>query len=326
MTILLSIPQAVTAWQLPAAQVERLRARFPQHTFLDARTPGARADGLTRCDVACTWTLTAEELATAPRLQWVHSTAVAAGTLCLTALAARGIVVTNTRGVQDAPIAEHVFALLLALGHRLPLAWERQRSGVWAQNEFVEARTPVPLGGLRLGVVGLGGIGSAVARLGVAFGMRVTAVRRHPARGGPDGVAVWGADRLEDLLAASDALVLAAPLTPDTEAIIDARRLARLPRGAWVVNVARGPLVDEPALVAALESGALGGAALDVFADEPLPPGSPLWRAPNLLITPHTSGFRRDHWDDVIAVFIDNLTRWEQGTPLRWRVDPARGY
>lgn len=326
MNVLLSIPQTVAAWQLPLAQVARLRARFPQHTFIDARTPEARAEGLGRCDVACTWTLSPAELASAPHLRWVHSTAVAVGTLCLEALEARGVVVTNTRGVQDAPIAEHVFALLLALGHRLPLAWERQRTATWAQNEFVGAETPLPLAGRRLGVVGLGSIGTAVARLGVAFGMAVTGVRRHPEHGGPDGVTVWGADRLDDLLQASDALVLAAPLTAETDTMLDARRLARLPRGAWVVNVARGPLVDERALVAALESGVLGGAALDVFVDEPLPSSSPLWRAPNLILTPHTAGFRPDHWDDAIAVFIENLTRWEDGAPLRWRIDPARGY
>jgi phosphoglycerate dehydrogenase-like enzyme len=324
--VLLSIPQTVTAWQLPEAQVDRLRARFPQHTFIDARTPAARAAGLAQCDVACTWTLTVAELSAAPRLRWVHSTAVAVGTLCLAELAARDVVVTNTRGVQDAPIAEHVFAGLLALGHRLPLAWERQRAATWAQNEFVGPLTPVPLTGRRLGVVGLGAIGSAVARLGVAFGMRVTGIRRQPELGGPDGVAVWGPDRLDDLLAASDALVLAAPLTPDTDALLDAGRLARLPRGAWVVNIARGQLIDETALVDALVSGALGGAALDVFAEEPLPPASPLWRAPNLIVTPHTSGFRSGHWDDAIAVFADNLTRWDEGAPLRWRIDPARGY
>lgn len=327
MTILVSIEQPVAAWQIPAAQVERLREAFPQHEFVHATTAAERAAGLARCDVAYTWILSAAELAAAPRLRWVHSSAVAVGTLCLPALAARGVVVTNTRGVQGGPIAEHVFATLLALTHRLPFALERQRAHTWAQNEFAGDRLPVRLTGLCLGVVGLGSIGAEVARLGVAFGMRVIGVRRHPEHGGPPGVhAVWGAHRLDDLAATADVFVVAAPLTGETEALLDARRIARLKPGAWLVNVARGQLVDADALVAALTSGALAGAALDVFAHEPLPAASPLWHAPNLLITPHTSGFRDGHWDDTVAVFIDNLGRWDRHVALQWPVDAARGY
>ncbi len=247
--------------------------------------------------------------------------------LCLRPLAARGVCITNTRGVQSESIAEHVFATVLALTHRLPLAAERQRARLWAQNEFAGANLPVLLRGRRLGIIGLGSIGEAVARRGAAFDMDVVGVRRHPDKGCPPGVrAVWGPDHLDDMLALVDVVVLAAPLTGETEALFDQRRLARLKSGAWLVNVARGPMVDAPALVAALESGALAGAALDVFPQEPLPSDSPLWTAPNLLITPHTSGFRSGHWDDVVDVFIDNLARWERGETLRWQVDAARGY
>ncbi len=327
MTILVSIQQDVAAWQIPAAQVERLRRLCPQHEFLYATSAAERAAALARCDIAYTWVMSADELATAPRLQWVHSSAVAVGYLCLDALAARHVLVTNTRGVQGGPIAEHVFATLLALTHRLPLALHRQQARVWAQHEFAGSNLPVRLAGLCLGVIGLGSIGGEVARLGAAFGMRVIGVRRHAERGGPAGVdAVWAPDRLDELAAVADVLVVAAPLTAETTALIDARRISKMKRGAWLVNVARGPLVDAEALVAALQSGALQGAALDVFAHEPLPAESPLWGAPNLLITPHTSGFRHDHWDDCVDVFIDNLGRWDRGEVLRWQVDAARGY
>ena len=327
MTVLVSIQQPVAAWQIPPEQVARLRSAFPQHEFVHATTDAERANGLARCDVANTWVMSADELAAAPRLRWVHSSAVAVGTLCLDALATRGVIVTNTRGVQGGPIAEHVFATLLALTHRVPFALERQGARLWSQNEFVGARLPVRLSGLCLGVFGLGSIGTEVARLGVAFGMDVIGLRRHPDRGGPDGVReVWGPARADDLAAVSDVLVVAAPLTGETEALLDARRIARMKRGAWLVNVARGQLVDATALADALTSGALSGAALDVFAQEPLPADSPLWTAPNLLITPHTSGFRRGHWDDAVDVFIDNLGRWDRGEPLRWPVDTARGY
>lgn len=326
MTVLVSVPHAVVPWRMPAAQVDRLRQAFPHHEFVHALTPESRAEGLARCEVACTWLLSAEELAGAPHLRWVHTSAVAAGTLCLEALAARGVAVTNTRGVQDTPIAEHVFALLLALGHRLPFAFDRQRARSWAQNEFVGDLAPVPLRGLELAVIGLGAIGSTIARMGRAFGMQVTGVRRRPEEGGPDGIAVRGVDALDAVVAAADAIVLAAPLTAETETLFDAARVGRMKRGAWLVNISRGQLVDEAALVAALSSGALGGAALDVVRQEPLPPDSPLWQAPNLILTPHTAGFRRDHWDDAAAVFADNLRRWDRGEPLRWLVDPARGY
>ena len=249
------------------------------------------------------------------------------GTLCLDALAARGVVVSNSRGIQGAPIAEHVFASLLALTHRLPLAFDRQRQRIWAQSEFSGPRLPVLLRGLRLGVIGLGSIGAEVARLGAAFGMDVVGVRRHPERGAPDGVReVWGVERLDDLAAAMDVIVVAAPLTSETELLFDARRLALMQPRAWLVNVARGQLVDSRALAAALASGALAGAAIDVFEQEPLPQDSPLWDTPNLLVTPHTSGFRAGHWDDVVDLFIDNLAQWDRGMPLRWLVDLSRGY
>lgn len=326
MTILVSIQQPVAAWQIPAEQVERLRRACPQHEILYATTPAERAAGLARCDVAYTWVMSADELAAAPHLRWVHSSAVAVGTLCLEALAARGVAVTNTR-VQGRPIAEHVLATLLAMTHQLPFAFAHQHAGTWAQNQFAGDRLPQTLHGRCLGVVGLGTIGAEVARLGAVFGMRVIGLRRRPEQGAPDGVAeVVGPDRLDDVVGLADVLVLAAPLTGETDTLLDARRIALMKPGARLVNIARGQLVDETALVAALRSGALAGAALDVFAKEPLAPDSPLWTVPNLLITPHTSGFRQGHWDDTVDVFVDNLARWERGEPLRWAVDAARGY
>ena len=327
MTILVSIQQDVAAWQVPGGHVEQIRRALPQHDVRHATTPAERAAGLAACDVAFTWLLEAEELAAAPRLRWVHSPAVAVGTLCLDALAARGASVSNSRGVQATPIAEHVFALVLALTRRLPMALDRQREARWSQNEFEGPLRPVTLRGQCLGVVGLGSIGAEVARLGVAFGMDVVAVRRDPTRESPAGVrAVWGADALDRLLAEADVVVIATPLTGETEAMFDAARIGRMRPGARLINIARGQLVDGVALAAALRSGHLAGAALDVVAREPLPADDPLWRAPNLILTPHTSGYRPTHWDDVAALFVENVRRWDAGQPLLWPVDPARGY
>ncbi len=327
MTILVSIQQPVAAWQIPEAAVARLAARCPQHTIDYATTPEARRDGLSTCDVAFTWVMTAAEAATAPRLAWVHSSAVAVGTLCLPELAARGIVVSNSRQVQSTPIAEHVFASLLALTRQLPLAFARQREACWSQNEFAGPHLPTVLRGQCLGVIGLGSIGSEVARLGAAFGMRVVGVRRHAALGAPAGVdQVWGVEDLDQLLAAADVVVVAAPLTAETDALLDRPRLARMRPGARLVNVARGPLVDSDAVAEALTAGHLAGAALDVFHEEPLPAAHPLWRAPNVIITPHTSGFRPDHWMDVVDLFVENIGRFDAGLPVQWQVDAARGY
>lgn len=327
MNILVSIQQPVEAWQIPAAQLPRLRALFPQHTVVHATDAASRAEGLRHCDVAFTWILHPEELATAPRLRWVHSSAVAVGTLCVEALAARGITVTNSRGIQARPIAEHVFACVLALARQLPHLVQRQTEACWAQNALTGARTPWLLQGRTLGVIGLGSIGAEVARLGAAWGLRVVGVRRRADAGAPEGVSrVVGPEALGDVLAEADIVVLAAPLTGDTTSLLDAQALARMKRDAVLVNIARGPLVDTDALVQALRSGHLRGAALDVFDREPLPTDHPLWRLPNVLVTPHTSGFRDGHWDAVVDLFAEQLRAFEQGQPLRWRVDPVHGY
>lgn len=327
MTILVSIQQPVAAWQIPPAAVERLRGRLDDHEIIYARSDRERADGLARCDVAFTWTLAAAELAAAARLRWVHSSAVAVGTLCLVELAARGVLVSNSRGIQSTPIAEHVFALLLAMTRRLPLAMERQREAVWSQNEFTGAMQPAILRGQCLGVIGLGSIGSEVARLGAAFGMRVVAVRRDASKPAPPEVErVWGTEGLDALLAEAAVVVVAAPLTGATHALIDRRRLALMRPGGRLINVARGQLVDGPAVAEALVSGHLAGAGLDVFAEEPLPAGHPLWCAPNLVLTPHTSGFRAHHWEAVVDLFAEDVRRFESGAPVRWPVDPHLGY
>jgi D-2-hydroxyacid dehydrogenase (NADP+) len=327
MKILVSIQQPVAAWQIPAPQVERLRALFPQHEFLYATDDAGRAAGLAACDVAFTWILKPHELAAAPHVRWVHTSAVAVGTLCLSDLAARGIVVSNTRGVQARPIAEHVFACVLAFARQLPFVLEQQRTATWSQNAHAGARLPWLLRGRTLGVVGLGSIGAEIASLATAWDLRVVGVRRRPEAGGPPGVAeVLGIDGLPRLLAQSDIVVVAAPLTDDTRALLGADEIAAMKPGAVLVNIARGRLVDTTALIAALESGHLAGAALDVFDREPLPTDHPLWRAPNVLLTPHTSGFRAGHWDEVVDLFADNLRRYERGEPVRWAVDPALGY
>jgi phosphoglycerate dehydrogenase-like enzyme len=183
------------------------------------------------------------------------------------------------------------------------------------------------LQGLRMGILGLGAIGSEVATLASALGLRVSATRRRPDAPVPAGVdKVWSPDRLLDLLSDSDVVVLALPHTPGTKQLIGARELDAMKRGAILVNVARGKLLDDEAVVAALRDGRLGGAALDVFTREPLDASSPYWDLPNVIVTPHTAGAMRDYWTPLVSLFIENLGRFERGEPLVNVVDKQLGY
>ena len=326
MRVLISIQQPVKAWQIPVEGVQRLRQLFPDVAFTHATDDDTRARELGACDVAYTWILSPEEVAAAPRLKWVHTSAVAVETLALPELFARNIIVSNSRGVQATPIAEHVFAVLLALAKQLPTVLESQRRRHWAQNDLIGDRLPWLLSGKTLGLIGVGTIGAAIASLGDAFGMHVIGVRRR----GRDAVAgvheMCTYDALDAVLARADVLVIAAPLTSETTNMLAAPQFARMKRGALLINVGRARIVDHVALVDALQRGHLAGASLDVFHQEPLPADDPLWSAPNVILTPHTSGFRRGHWDEVIDLFADNLRRFQRGEAVRFRVDPALGY
>jgi len=327
MKVLISIQQPVAAWQIPADRVERLRARFPDVSFLHATDNESRSRGLIDCDVVYTWILSTAELATASRLRWVHTSAVAVETLPLADLFARHILVSNSRGVQSTAIAEHVLAVILALAKGLPLALKRQSERHWAQHEFSGDRLPWLLRGRTLGLLGVGTIGSQVARLAKAFGMHVVAARRRALGDPPAEIdELIPASDLDGLLGRADVIVVAAPLTPETQNLFGASQFARMKRGALFVNVGRAKIVDHGALIDALVSGHLGGAALDVFPQEPLPAEHPLWTAPNLVLTPHTSGFRHGHWDDVIEVFAKNLERFSRDEPLSFQVQPSLGY
>ena len=327
MNVLISIQQPVKAWQIPAEGVQRLEQRFPDIRFTHATDDDARARGLANCDVAYTWIMSPQEVAKAEQLRWVHTSAVAVETLALTELFARGVIVSNSRGVQATPIAEHVLAVMLALAKRLPAILEAQRDHRWVQNDLVGDRLPWLLRGRTLGVIGVGTIGSEVALLGKAFGMHVLGMRRRAGRDRVPGVdELLSYSELDLLLARADVIVIAAPLTPETTNMIGARQIARMKRGAVLINVGRARIVDHVALTEALRTGHVGGAALDVFHEEPLPAGDPLWSAPNAILTPHTSGFRQGHWDEVIDLFAENLERFRRGEEVRFRVDPALGY
>ena len=251
----------------------------------------------------------ARALRSAKELRWLHTFSAGVDDPWFQSLRARGVRLTTSSGANAVPIAHTVLLYLLALSRDLARWQDAQRRRAWERHEVRD------LQGLTLGVVGLGPIGLEVARLGAALRMRTIGIRRAPR--GDEPCETWPIARFDELLAQVDALVLALPLSDDTAHLFDARRFALLKRGAWLVNVGRGGLVDEAALVAALQSGHLGGAGLDVFEIEPLPEESPLWSMPNVIVTPHNSGDAPGNRDRAAAIFLDNLARYVRGEDLR---------
>jgi phosphoglycerate dehydrogenase-like enzyme len=304
-------------------------------------------------------------LGRAPRLAWVHSASAGVERVLTPASRERGLVITNARGVFSRPIAEYVLMMILAVSRRLPQLLELQRERTWQPLEGVELRD-VTVGIVGLGSIGraVGALatafgcrviatrrrsdaGAATVESGrdveVATGEKGQSTGETRRATGDVGEAtdeadderplgevvldrVFGPDGLPDLLAEADFVVLAAPLTAETENMINDESLGHFKRGAWLINVARGRLVDDRALVRALREGRLGGAILDAFRDEPLPPSSPLYDLPNVIITPHTSWSSGRVLDRSVGLFCDNLRRYAAGRPLLNVVDPQIGY
>jgi phosphoglycerate dehydrogenase-like enzyme len=327
MNVLVAVFSAVAAWTLPPVFVDRLRADFPQHTFLDAWDESALRRLLPDADLAFTAVIPPGLVASLSRLRWVQSPAAGVGGLMSPELVASPVVITSARGVRARAIAEHVLGVTIALARQLHTAIRRQAAHQWALDEIESSRLVRTLRGHRMTVVGLGAIGEEVARAAAGFGMRVSAVRRQVDRPCPSHVEeVVAPDRLFELLGRSDVVVLSAPLTSETRRLIGREALGRVRRGALLVNVGRGKLLDDDAVIDALRSGQLGGAALDVFTHEPLDPASPYWDLPNVIVTPHVSGAMEDYWTPLIALFAENLRRFERGAPLLNVVDKVFGY
>lgn len=280
-------------------------------------TDHVSADDLERITIACfsgdAWPDRSANFMQAciqsPALQWLHTFSAGVDHPVFQSFLARGVSLTTSSGSSASPIAQTVMMYLLALTRDLPRWLRAQAEHRWDQRAIRE------LDGLTMGVVGMGPIGQEVARLGQAFGMRTIGLRRTVT--GEEPCETWTLDRLHELAAAVDVLVVAIPLTENTRGLIDASVLAALPPQALIVNIARGEVVDEAALVESLRSGHLGGAGLDVFATEPLEADSPLWDLPNVIVTPHSSGTTDRSHGRAVDIFVDNLARRAAGEPLR---------
>src|SRR6266581_1168713 len=279
-----------TEWRPKPAMAEAVRKRWPEMRVLHLQNYDGLPEELPDTDIFVGYSLRAEQLKNGKNLKWIHSTAAGVAQLTYPELQDSGILVTNPSGIFSVPMAEHTMGLLLALARNFPDAVRQQDLARWSQQELWDRPQHLTeLNGRVLLIIGYGSIG-------------------------------------HEALPEADYVLIAAPETAETKHLIGAAEIAKMQRGARLINVARGSLLDEAALIRALESGVLGGAALDVANTEPLPAESPLWKAPNLMITPHTSGVSDRLWNRQAALLMELLERWFDGRDMFNRRDFARGY
>ena len=298
---------------------ERFALRTTGIKHFQVSTPDELAARLGEFDVLSVSMLWRNELiAHSPRLAFIQSISAGTDQYQREALKAAGIRLASAQGVNARAVAEHAMALMLAMSRQLHFARDNQGKHHWRGMISEIARREDELGGKTLLIVGLGRIGSHLAGLAKAFGMRVIGTKRDPGSGGENAHDVFSNGRLHEILPLADFVALTCPLTPQTEGLINAQALALMKPSAFLINVARGKVVDEPALIATLEAGRIAGAGIDCTVEEPLPDASPLWDIPNVLITPHTAGETQKYEDNVIDLLLENLERlWRGETELK---------
>ncbi len=317
--------------------LQNLRQRFPSARFV---VPGEEADSdgryriaeaapseaeLAGADVIIGWQVSPEQLVQAPRLRWFHAGSAGVEHLDLHSLREHGVILTNSRGVSAPNMAEHAIGMMVALARRFPRLMREQAVHSWRDEDT--HREVRELGEETLLIIGTGEIGSQIASRAAAFGMRVEGLRRRAlAETLPNFARIWLRDELSEALSGADHVVATLPDTPDTRGLLDAAAFAACKPGAMIYNIGRGAVIDTQALVAALQSGHLGGAGLDVTEPEPLPADSPLWDLENVLITAHTSGASPRYWERQEALVSENVARYQDGRPLRNLVDYEHAY
>jgi phosphoglycerate dehydrogenase-like enzyme len=317
------IRSLVISLPAPDEHVERLRRAFPEIEITRADADQL-TDALSDVDAVAAWSISEEAIARATRLKWIHRGAAGVEDLLTATMAESDIILTNSSGVHASNIAEHVMACMLAFARRLPKLLALQGQHAWNGKRIIGI---FELTGQTVLLAGLGDIGQAVATRARAFDMHIIGVRRHPALPRPDAVeTMMGMDRFHEALGSAHHVVNSLPMTGATERIFDEAAFAAMRPGTMFYNVGRGRTVDQDALIAALRSGRLGGAALDVTDPEPLPEGSPLWDMDNVIITQHTAGRTPHMWDRIFRLIETNLERYQAGDRLQNVVNIQEGY
>jgi phosphoglycerate dehydrogenase-like enzyme len=325
--LLICVLHAFSEWNAKPVMAATIRAKWPQMKVVYLQDYDRVIAEVPDTDIFVGSTLRSPQFVAGKKLKWVHSTSAGVAQLMYSELQSSQVVVTNASGVFSVPMAEHIIGLLLALARNFPDTLRQQEKAIWSQQELWDKPQHLAeLNGTILLIVGYGSIGREVAKRAQALGMRVWGVTRSGRGDLTHAEKIVAASELDAVLPQADYILLCAPDTAETKTLIGEKELARLKRGARLINVGRGSLWDEAALIQALQSGALAGAATDVAETEPLPASSPLWRAPNLFITPHTSALSDRLWPRETALLMDLLERWFDGRELTNRVEIARGY
>jgi phosphoglycerate dehydrogenase-like enzyme len=322
----------ITDFAFRPEDLDRLQAILGSRSLLHVQRGDALREALRNnpaVDVVCSFRPPVETANLAPNLRWIALPSAGAERVVAQGLVQpEGPVVTTANGVHAIPIGEFVLGLMLQWARNWPELNALRREHAWPDHARWERLRGTELHGATLGVIGLGAIGRQVARFGRVLGMHVVAARQSAQPGATDRDVdvLLPSGAIGELLAQSDYVVIAVPSTPATHHLLGHEQLARMKPTAFLVNIARGQIVDEGALTAALTSGRLAGAGLDVFEEEPLPPESPLWGMPNVILSPHISGATNRYSERFTDLFLENVRRWRAGEPLLHRVDPARGY
>jgi phosphoglycerate dehydrogenase-like enzyme len=315
--------------EFPAAAAEQLQRDFPQAQIAHVREPDAQRRRAIFADADALFAVrfSPEDLAAAKQLKWLHLSSAGATHVLFPEMIASDVVVTNSRGLHAVPIAEHVLGVMIILARQLHAAYREQLEGRWGrQAMFALYPTFMELSGATVGIIGLGSIGLAIAERAKALGMRVLANKRS---GGAQPACVdelLGPHDLPTLLQSSDFVVIAAPLTPETQGLIGEAELRLMKPTAYILNIGRGAIIQESVLIRALEEKWIAGAGLDVTEVEPLPAESELYRLPNVFLTPHYSGFRSNYWQHALTIFKPNLEKFLRGEQLTNVVDKQAGY
>ncbi len=285
---------------------------------------------LREAEVLCSYWVPNNWRELAPHLNWLQAAGAGVDSLQPSGILERdsGVIITSAAGINATTIGEYVFGSMLMFNRTWPAMVRLQDRRVWPLSANWYKLGGRELVDQTLGIVGLGRIGRRVAHLGRAFGMRVLGTRRSVSEGerDPDVDQLYPSSRLREMLGESDYVVLAVPLTAQTRRLIGEAELRAMRPHAYLVNIARGHVVDEKMLIRALQEGWIGGAGLDVAEEEPLPQDSPLYSLPNVILTPHISGVSVHYEQRLAALFADNLRRYRAGEPLQNRYDPERGY
>jgi phosphoglycerate dehydrogenase-like enzyme len=314
-------------WRYPAWLPARVKERFPQFNVVHLDSYEGLDREIADAEVFVGFFLKPESFALARELRYIHVTAAGVNQLCYPALIHSPVILTNASSVMAVPVAEHTMALILAMAKRFPSAMRYQAQSYWAQTEVaLEQPTIQELKGATLGLVGLGSIGQELVTRARAFGMRIVAVKRDATTGQEWADRVLPRAALHEMLGEADYVIIAAPQTESTHRMMGAAEFAAMKSTAYLINVARGALVDEQALFEALTAKRIAGAACDVFEPEPLAAESPLWKAPNMFITPHLAATTGKLWSHHAELLEDNISRYLDGRPLRNVVDKHSGY